>query len=364
MAQVAERSSMSKVLQAQLLGNEAPPAAFAEALEAELGALLTFDDELTFDPSWSAAQGVLKTYALRPAKRVRPTLLVIGHALATNSRQPPKEVRRFAAALELLHAFMLVHDDVADRALTRRGGPSLQLLLGAGRDGEDLAVVMGDHLYARAVEAMLSSGLPAAPAVTRYMMEVCRHTAVGQYLDLTLTRAPLADVTLFQALKVAHLKTAKYGFVAPLVAGAMLGGAEAPLLEQLERAGRHAGMAFQLRDDLIGLFGDDSLAGKAGGGDFVEGKRTFPVVAAWTKADTTGRAELERLWSLPREQRDGAALEQARALVRRFGGEAATERVVARLTRWAQRGLAELPDGAGARAALDALLVKLARRAA
>ena len=89
------------------------------------------------------------------------------------------------------------------------------------------------------------------------------------------------------------------GFVAPLVCGAMLGGAPAQLIHVLKRAGRQAGLAYQLRDDLIGLFGDDRLAGKDGGGDYLEGKRTFPVIAAWTRATPEGRAELEALWRAP-----------------------------------------------------------------
>ena len=101
--------------------------------------------------------------------------------------------------------------------------------------GEDLAVVMGDHLFARAIEVMLASGAPGAAEVTTWFLSVCRHTAVGQFLDLQLAAAPLQDVTLFQTLKVAHLKTARYGFVAPLVCGARLAGADEATLEALER---------------------------------------------------------------------------------------------------------------------------------
>jgi geranylgeranyl diphosphate synthase type I len=224
----------------------------------------------------------LRRFALRPGKRVRPTLLVAGWALASGElgQRVPWGLTEFAAGFELLHTFMLIHDDVADRATTRRGGPILHRMLGAGRPGEELAVVVGDHVYARAVETMLGSGLAHAARATKYLMAVCRHTGVGQYLDLELSRAPLDQVNLFQALKVANLKTAQYGFVAPLVAGAMLGGAGGDQKDALERVGRQWGLAFQLQDDLLGLFGDDRVVGKDGGGDFYEGKRTFPVIAA------------------------------------------------------------------------------------
>jgi geranylgeranyl diphosphate synthase type I len=344
------------------LGSQFALVGFQTELEHTLRSLLSLEDEAGIDPRWARALVEMRAYALRPAKRVRPTLVVAGWALAsgTLAQGIPAGVRDFAAGLELLHTFMLVHDDVADRAATRRGGPTLHRILSPGKTGEDLAMVMGDHLYARAVEVMLGTGLPASMAATLYMMSVCRHTAAGQYLDLDLSRVPLDEVNLFQTLKVAHLKTAKYGFVAPLLTGAMLGGAQPALIELLERVGRQVGMAFQLRDDLIGLFGDDKLAGKDGGGDFIEGKRSFPVVAAWTKADTAGRRALESLWHGPRGVQH---LNQARELVRRYGGDAATERVIARLTRGARRSLASVPSsGSGAGAVLDGLMAKLQRR--
>lgn len=342
-------------------GAEAALAAFQFELERTLAELLVLPDEATMDPRWSRAMVELRAYTLRPAKRVRPTLLLTGWAMASGGLASgvPEGVRQFAAGLELLHTFMLIHDDVADRAATRRGGPALHRVLSSGKAGEDLAVVVGDHVYSRAVEVMLSSGLPHAAEATRYMMAICRHTAVGQYLDLDLSRTPLQDVTIFQTLKVANLKTARYGFVAPLIAGAMLGGGSKQLLEQLERVGRQVGLAFQLRDDLIGLFGDDAVAGKDGGGDFIEGKRTFPVVAAWTRADAAGRTKLESLWHGDREGK----LVQAREAVEHWGGREATQRVIERMTRGARRSLQHLPSGGGARVVLDELMARMVRRA-
>ncbi len=333
-------------------------------VEASLRALFELPDESNLDPRWAAAMDQARTYALRPAKRLRPALVMAGHSLARGSTAVPSGLWTFAAGLELLHTFLLIHDDVADQAELRRGGPALHRMLSPGRAGEDLAVVMGDHLFARSLEAMLASGLPGAPQVMQYYLGVCRHTAAGQYLDLDLGRAPLSEVTLFQTLRVAYLKTARYGFCAPLVCGAMLGGAGAELLDGLERVGRHVGLAYQLRDDLIGLFGDSSVAGKASDGDFTQGKRTFPVLAAYARADATAREELEALWELPVEQKDEAALARARALVEQWGGRAACERMVDRASRAARRSLQSLPNPHGVRDLLDALIARLARRAA
>jgi geranylgeranyl diphosphate synthase, type I len=334
-----------------------------QQVEASLLQLFELPDEASFDARWTQALECTRDYALRSAKRVRPALFLAGYSLARGTPSVPSGLWRFAAGLELLHTFLLIHDDVADQARTRRGGLALHHLLGPGRAGEDLAIVVGDHLYSRALEAMLSSGVPGAAETCRYYLGVCRHTAAGQYLDLELSRAPLSQVTLFQALRVAHLKTARYGFSAPLVCGAMLAGANVQLCEALERVGRHVGLAYQLRDDLIGLFGDERLAGKAADGDFVQGKRTFPVLAAYTRAPSRARAELERLWSLPPEAKGARVLAQARALVEEYGGRAACERLVERASKAGSLALQALPAQGDMRDLLDTLITRLARRA-
>jgi len=329
-------------------------------VEAELDALLRAEDEAQLDRRWRVAASEIRTYALRPAKRLRPLLLAVGYGMAAGGPRWPAELVRFSAATELLHSFILIHDDVADRADIRRGGPTLHRLLGPGRVGDDLAVVAGDYLFAHSLESMLRTGLPHAPRAAIYYLGVCRHTAVGQFLDLELSRAPLDRVALRSVLRVALLKTAKYGFVAPLSCGAVLAGARPGLLEVLERVGRCAGLAFQLRDDILGLFGDARLSGKGASADFAQGKRTFPVVAAYVRAPPQARRELESLWSLRTE--DPLAVARARLLVERHGGLAATERAVARMTRCARAAVSTLPPANGVRSFLDNTLRLLERR--
>lgn len=330
---------------------------FQAQLQEEMERLLAILDEPQSDARWKRAREATRELALRPAKRLRPVLVLVGYGFAGGGVSVSRGAVTFAAAVELLHTFLLIHDDVADQARLRRGGPALHRLLADGRLGEDLAIVAGDHLFARAMEGMLHAELPRAVEASLYMLAICRQTAIGQYLDLELARAPLGEMSLFQTLRVAQLKTARYGFVAPLVCGAKLGNGKPALEEALERVGRNAGMAFQLRDDLLGLFGDTRTCGKEGDSDFYQGKRTFPVLSAYARAGSADRQRLEELWSL--SEKDPAALKEARALVEQHGGRAATERMIAHLTRQTQRALESLPEASGLRAVLASYLLSL-----
>jgi geranylgeranyl diphosphate synthase, type I len=332
-------------------------------VESLLAELLELPEETRLDGRWSWTLEQVRQYSLRPAKRVRPALVLAGYCLARGAMVVPAGLWRFAAGLELLHTYMLIQDDVADQAALRRGGPALHHLLAQGRAGEDQAVVVGSHLFALSLEAMLGSGLAEATRVSQYYLSVCRHTAVGQYLDLELSRLPLSQVSLARTLRVAHLKTARYSFSAPLACGALLAGGE-QLRQRLEQVGRLTGLAFQLRDDLLGLFGDPRLSGKPVDGDFTQGKRTFPVLAAYVRASSAVQREMEALWALPAEQRGEAELARARSLVDEYGGRAATERMVERASRAARRALESLPNTAGMRDLLEALVLWLAHRQA
>lgn len=344
----------------------APPADWLDRVRAQidpaLAALLALPREEALDARWAGALHATRGYAARPGKRLRPALFLLAHELTAAGGADHPGLVRFAAAIELLHTFLLVHDDVADRAEMRRGGPALHRALGPGRRGEQLAIVAGDHLFARAIEAMLAAGLPGATDATSFYLRVCRETAVGQYLDLEATRAPLSSVTLFQTMRIALLKTAQYGFVAPLLAGALVAGAPAGTLLLLERLGRSLGLAFQLQDDLIGFFGDVARAGKPGDGDFRQRKPTFPVVAAYMRAPVAARHALDALWSSGAT--DDAACAQARKLVEGHGGRRATEHAIRRASASARRTLARLPGPADARQRLDQLIVALVDRAA
>lgn len=265
-------------------------------------------------------------FARRQGKRLRARLVRLGWAAGGGQGPLPRGVVRFGAGLELLHAFMLVHDDVADGADTRRGGPALHRLLGDGRLGEHLAVIAGDLLFVEAVDAMLACGMPGAARATREVLETCRDTAAGQYLDVAFTAAQPGEVLPQAARQAALLKTARYSFEAPLVAGALLASARPAVVRALREVARPLGLAFQLQDDLLPFRLGDA-AGKPALADLTAGKKTWMLALAWQALDEVGRARLRRCLAQP-EASELACVEQ---LLRGCGALCRVEREVQRL---------------------------------
>lgn len=289
-------------------------------------------------------------YLRRPGKRVRARLCLAGEALCGHTQRSAAAVR-VAAALEAVHAFLLIHDDVMDRAEVRRGMPALHVSLrpdhGPQREkvGEDLAIVAGDWLYTLALrEVLRAPGLDAPTKVTLAdtLLEICAATAQGQALDVVNGVADIEEVTAAGVLETYRLKTARYTFEAPLLAGATIGGGGPELLASLRAFSRSAGVAFQLVDDLLGLFASDAQLGKPAVSDLQEGKKTWPLLRAHALVDDAERAWLAAVVS--RKDAGCPELELARALVRRSGAFDEALLQADTLLQDARRHLAPIPD--------------------
>ena len=230
-------------------------------------------------------------------KRFRPWLVTAAHR-ALDGTQPTEVVDAVAAATELLHTAFVIHDDVIDHDDTRRGRPSVPGWFRAGAD--ELGVEPGARdTYARA-GAILAGDLALTAAVRAVAMcgvDQLTTNRLLNLLDATLhasAAGELADVRLSlagemptaeEALAVAEQKTAVYSFMLPMQAGAVLAGADDQVVRDLGEVGRALGIAFQLGDDLGGVFGDPAATGKDHLGDIREGKRTpLMVHAAGTSA--------------------------------------------------------------------------------
>lgn len=221
-------------------------------------------------------------------KFIRPALCMLGAHIAAGERAAGEAVQtevlpdalvRLACALELFQAAALIHDDIADESLVRRGNPCLYRTHGTG-----LAINMGDCALVDASKLICTLGTHELPSATTLQLldeflTMERTTIEGQALDLGWSRAGAWDLTPNDYLVMAELKTAHYSLASPLVLGALFAQAPQALCSALREFGRAAGVAFQLRDDYLNLFGNKAQ-GKDMCSDIIEGKRTYLTLYA------------------------------------------------------------------------------------
>ncbi|MFJ8477013.1 polyprenyl synthetase family protein [Kitasatospora sp. NPDC094011] len=278
----------------------------------------------------------LRRFVLAGGKRLRPLLCVCGWYAAGGSGDTTTIVE-VAASLEMFHAFALIHDDVMDRSATRRGHPTVhqtftrQLRAGrtrtaAERLGIGAAILTGDLALTWSDELLHTAGLPAErlaallPLVDAMRAEVM----YGQYLDLVSTGDLAGGVDV--PLKVIRYKTAKYTCEQPLRIGATLAGAAPRVLDALSAYALPLGEAFQLRDDLLGVFGAPDQTGKSRLDDLREGKHTVLVALALQHADHGQRETLRCLFGNPTLDETGA--ERIRGVLAATGARTRVEDMI------------------------------------
>ena len=263
----------------------------------EAGAAIR-DTEPAFEPGLDA----LSAFVLGGGKRLRPTFAWWAWRGAGGDPAGPhaEGVLQAVASLELIQACALIHDDVMDSSDSRRGAPTVHMafakrhadagLLGsAATFGLSAAILIGDLALAWAEDMFAGAALPAETlAAARPAWRAMRtEVMAGQYLDVH-TQA-VGDTSIEAALRIDKLKTAAYTVQRPLHLGAALAGAGETTVRTLLNLGGDLGIAFQLRDDLLGVFGDPSVTGKPAGDDLREGKRTLLLALALRGADEQGR---------------------------------------------------------------------------
>lgn len=259
------------------------------------------------------------------------------HAVAPPADEPA--LVRACASLELLHASALVHDDLMDASDTRRGNPATHRAFESehrsagwrgdpGPYGAAGAILLGDLLLSWSEELLRRCGLPfAAVAPALEVFDLCRSEVIaGQFLDVSAQARGKADVDT--AMTVLRYKSAKYSIERPLQIGAALAGASEATLAELSAFGLPLGEAFQLRDDLLGVFGDPDVTGKPAGDDLVEGKRTVLVALALDAAPPAATAELDAALGTPLSTSD---VERLRAIIDDSGAHAQVEAVIEQL---------------------------------
>jgi len=328
------------------------------------------------DPALAAVTDEVSALA-RGGKRLRPAFAYWGWRGAAGEATGPAEddaaVLRAVAALEFVHASALVHDDVMDGASTRRGRPATHHGFAALHGADDLdgdptafgvgaAILVGDLALVWSDELLRCSGLtPAALTRARGVWDTMRtEVTAGQYLDLLRAAGGLPGPE--GALTVARYKSAGYTVQRPLQLGAAIAGASPRLFEVYSAIGLPLGEAFQLRDDVLGVFGDPTVTGKSADDDLREGKRTLLIALAELEADETGRTLLREARGNP--DADAGQCDALRQLIDRTGARARGEDRIAERTDQARSAIAAAPIPEEARAALDALAVAATSRSA
>lgn len=275
---------------------------------------------------------------LRGGKRLRAALVALGY-LASRPRGGPEPTIGLGVAVELVQAYFLIHDDWMDRDPVRRGGPSvhaaLEQVLGDAHLAACGAVLAGDYCQALALQELAKA--PVAPRrraeVLGAFAQMQADAVIGQKLDvLSSTAAPE---------EVYRLKTASYTVLGPLWLGAVQGGAPAEDRVAWERFARPLGVAFQLRDDLLGVLGEESVTGKPWGSDLRSGKRTALVQLVDKLGSGAERAAVRRV--LGRSDASDAQVRRAVSALQSSGVCRRVEQRARRLAAEAERAVAELP---------------------
>jgi len=293
---------------------------------------------------------VLSEFTLRGGKRLRAGLVYYGHRCFSD--RDTEDVWNAAICLELVQSFLLVHDDVIDEDDTRRGGWTVHRhysdlhreryhLRDPKHFGESMAILCGDLALALANEVLGRLGLdvPGRDAILDRMHRMISHAIYGECMDV-LSEVEV-EVSEQDILGIAMLKTASYTVEGPLHMGALLGGAGSEDLERLSRYAIPLGNAFQVRDDILGLFGDAARLGKPVGSDIREGKKTLLILKALEKADPDQRAYMERM--LGNKDVTEGEVEGIRRLVVETGALDACEEMVRNLVEDSRRALTACP---------------------
>ena len=249
----------------------------------------------------------IKEFCLRDGKRIRPLLLILSYIGYTPQKKKiSRAIYHASTCIELLHNFMLIHDDIIDRSDLRRGKPTLHKLLSKAvktdnpeKLGSDLSIIAGDIVYAFAIDAFLSIAEPSArkERALKYFIQTAAFTAMGEFIDTLHGFEPLANVSEKDVYLNYTLKTARYTFDCPLVTGAILAGADDKEIKKLSDFGIMIGQAFQIQDDIIGIFDSEKNIGKSVLSDLDESKKTLLVCHAYRVLSPKNRKEFLRCFT-------------------------------------------------------------------
>ena len=264
-------------------------------------------------------------------KRIRPTLALIASALFGGNE---KDVLPAALALEVFHNFTLLHDDVMDKAEVRRGRPTVHV-----KWDENTAILSGDQMLIEAYKLLSDVPADKLPQVLKWFNEMATGICEGQQYDVDFEHQ--SQVTIDDYMMMIEKKTSVLLAYA-LKIGGYIAGASTAQLEALYQYGLHIGLAFQIQDDILDVYGDPKTFGKAIGGDICCNKKTLLLLTALETEDAESKAELLQWLSVT--DRNEEKIAAVTALYNRLGVRKACEAVMEAHTATALAQLDKLPQ--------------------
>ncbi len=345
---------------------------FRERVGAEIAAFLDRQEPLMEAVGTSALLEVARAYA-DGGKRLRPAFCYWAHAAVGGAPDEDPAVLRVAASLDVMHASALVHDDLIDSADTRRGMPAAHKqyeVLHVERDGRGsihdfgtaASILLGDMLLMWSVEMFDDAGAARLQEARGEVARMRAEVTAGQFLDVSAAYGVTDErESLDVAYKVLEYKSASYSMRRPALIGARLGGASPDQLDALGRFGSHIGHAFQLRDDVLGVWGDEDVTGKPTGGDLREDKATVLVLTALQRATPEQARPLRAV--LGRKDASDTAVAEAASVIEATGAREHVEALIESHFQQGAEALASCDLDLDGRRALERLATLSVRRA-
>lgn len=312
-------------------------AEFRLKLESELHDWLTDKEREAAGESGASREltEVLTRFVARDGKRIRPALLYYTYRACGG--QSDDKVMPMAMSVELLHTYLLIHDDIMDHANVRRGEPAAHVIyadlhrergwLGSSEHfGESVAILLGDLAQTYSLE--LYSSVELAPEVAaefrQQFSNMCQEVVLGQYLEMTAGHRESMEED--ELLRVLRMKSGRYSVERPVQLGYLLARAPEATRQALTIYGLKMGEAFQLQDDLLGMFGDAETVGKPVGADLVEGKFTLLIHHAMRHLSPEDRTMLQRALGNP--DLDPEEIQRAQGLIEASGARQRVQEMI------------------------------------
>lgn len=254
----------------------------------------------------------------RGGKRIRAALVRLGYTLANGNNAFEKQVLKVACGYEIFQTAILAHDDIIDKSELRRGEPSLYMRLGGGHYGISQAIILSDIGFFLTIKTISESDFAdtiKSKAVSMFA-DTFLKTGLGETLDVEVS-FKREGVSLSDVETINLLKTADYSVIGPLRLGIVLAGGDDKLINCIQKFGEDLGVAFQLQDDILGVFGSEKETGKSTSSDIEEGKVTFLYLKAYEKASKEQKKFLDENYGKGR--RPEGALEKVKEIFEMTG---------------------------------------------